>query len=186
MIEYAELLGRENYSDISAVCLRKRNYACDRIFRYLGDTVTDEDLKKLKESLHNRDGKKVYIYSIDGNILGKFNSIQEASKAGFGNSASISGVLNNKEGYITVKGNFACSSPGDYKAKLQRYMKGKSPIQCYSLDGKHEKTFYKIADAVKYCNCTSRTSIRCCLNGTQYKAYNHLWRYSWDSSDLKI
>ena len=186
MIEYAELLGKENYSAISAVCLRKRNYAYNRIFRYLGDNVTEEDLKKLKESFHNRDEKKVYIISLYGDILGEFDSIQAASKAGFGNSASISGVLNNKKGYLTVNGNFACLSPDDYNVKLKNYMGNTLPIQCYSLNGKHEKTFYRFKDAMEYCNCSSMTSIKMCLIGKQHKAYNHLWKYSWDSSDLNV
>lgn len=90
MIEYAELLGKSDYSSISAVCLRKRNYAYGRIFRYLDDTVTEEDLTKLRDSLHNRDKKHVLIISLYGEVLGEFESIQQASKAGFGNSAGIS------------------------------------------------------------------------------------------------
>lgn len=90
MIEYAELLGKTDYSSISAVCMRKRNYAYGKIFRYLGDTVTAEDLEKLNNTLHNRDKKHVLIISLYGELLGEFESIQQASKAGFGNSASIS------------------------------------------------------------------------------------------------
>nr|DAH58124.1 MAG TPA: intron associated endonuclease [Bacteriophage sp.] len=184
MVEYAELLGKSEYSSISAVCLRKRNYAYDRIFRYLDDTVTEEDLDKLRNCLHDRDRKHVFIISLYGEILGEFESIQQASKAGFGNSASISQVLNEVEGFYTVKGNFACCDLNDYQNKLRRYMGNTLPIQCYNLDGKHVRTFYKYSDAVKFCNCKSMTSIKACTIGKQKQAYGYRWKLTWDTTDI--
>lgn len=184
MVEYAELLGKKEYSSISAVCLRKRNYAYNRIFRYLDDTVTEEDLNKLKKTLHSRDKKHVFIISLYGKILGQFESIQQASKAGFGNSASISQVLNEVEGFHTVNGNFACWNVEDYQNKLKRYMKNTLPIQCYDLNGKHLKTFYKYADALNFCNGKNITSIKKCAQGKQNKAYGYKWKLTWNTNNI--
>lgn len=184
MVEYAELLGKTDYSSISAVCLRKRNYAYGRIFRYLGDTVTVEDLEKLNNVLHSRDKKHVLIISLYGELLGEFESIQQASKAGFGNSASISQVLNEIPGFYTVKGNFACWNLDDYQNKLKRYMGNTLPIQCYDLGGNYIRTFYKYADAVKFCNCKSMTSIKACAVGKQQQAYGYRWKLTWDTSNI--
>lgn len=184
MVEYAELLGKTDYSSISAVCSRKRNYAYGKIFRYLGDTVTEDDLNKLNNTLHNRDKKHVLIISLYGELLGEFESIQQASKSGFGNSASISQVLNEVEGFHTVKGNFACWNLDDYQNKLKRYMGDTLPIQCYDLDGNHLKTFYKYADAIKFCNCKSMTSIKVCAIGKQKQAYGYRWKLTWDTSNI--
>lgn len=180
MVEYAELIGKSDYSSISAVCLRKRNYAYNRIFRYLNDTVTEEDLNKLKQCLHNRDKKQVLIFSLYGELLGEFESIQEASRAGFGNSAGISQVLNEVEGFNTIKGNFACFTPEDYFNKLKRYMGNTLPIQCYDLEGSHIKTFYRYKDAMEFCNTKSSTSIRACCRGKQKSAYGYVWKLSWN------
>lgn len=184
MIEYAELLGKSEYSSISAVCLRKRNYAFGRIFRYLDDTVTEEDLAKLRSSLHNRDKKHVLIVSLYGEVLGEFESIQQASKAGFGNSAGISQVLNEVEGFYTVNGNFACWNLEDYQNKLRRYMGNTLPIQCYDLDGNHIKTFYKYADALKFCNHKGLKAIKDCADGRRDHAYGYRWKLTWDKSNI--
>ena len=79
MIEYCELhnLKPNAVSGISAVCLRKRNYCYNRIFRYAEDYVTEDDLTKLKKSLHQRDPKSVVITDLKGNILYEFDSIQQ-------------------------------------------------------------------------------------------------------------
>lgn len=49
MIEYCEInnLPKNAVAGISSVCLRKRNYTYNKIFRYINDTVTKEDLIRL-------------------------------------------------------------------------------------------------------------------------------------------
>ena len=33
------------------------------------------------------------------------------------------------------------------------------PIQCYDLKGNHLKTFYRYADAIKFCNWQTKTGV---------------------------
>lgn len=68
MIEYTELnnLSKTAVSSISQVCLRKRNYAYNHIFRYINDIVTQDDLNKLKTAYHGRNPKHFVIMNIDG------------------------------------------------------------------------------------------------------------------------
>lgn len=83
-----------------------------------------------------------------------------------------------------MKGNFACWNLDDYRHKLKRYMGDTLPIQCYDLEGNHIRTFYKYADAVKFCNRKSMTSIKACATGKQKQAYGYRWKLTWDTSNI--
>lgn len=188
MIEYAELIGLNpnSYSSISAVCLRKRNYAYNRIFRYINDTVTEEDLKKLEESFHKRDPVHFFIYDLKGNILGEFNCLEEAERQGFGQAGAISRVLREIPGHSSIKNNLVCYDENDYLSKLTKYMKEKthnklkSPISMYDLDGNYLDTFYTIADAARAASGKDgkiRNTIRHCCDTQSSKSLEKQWRY---------
>ena len=184
MTEYCELHNWNiNLStNISAVCLRKRNYCYNRIFRYINDSVTEEDLKKLKGSYHKRDPKHFIIVSIDGKILGEFDSFQEADRKGFGKFSSLSQCLKGIPGFASVKGNLVCYNMEDYPNKLHNYRiakaKGKDiSISKYDLEGNYIETFYNIQEAFNSINNSSRNGIKQCLLGKQSQSGGFQWRY---------
>lgn len=123
MIEFAELynLGINSVSSISAVCKRKRNYAYNFIFRYSGDIVTEEDLKKLKENFNKRDPKHIVIFDLEGNILGEFDSIHEASRHGFGSVSQIMSARNNTI-CCSIYNNLIGNSIEDYPKLITNYL----------------------------------------------------------------
>lgn len=184
MIEYVELneLHPNSVSAISAVCLRKRNYAYNRIFRYLEDSVTEEDLTKLKNSFHSRDPKHFFILSINGEILGEFNSLQEAELEGFGEQNRISQVLRQVDGYNSINGNLVCNTIDEFPERLKKYTLGLSkgalsqPISKYDLDGNYIESFYTYSDAVKDVK-TSRSTIKACCELKYKQAGGFQWRF---------
>lgn len=185
MIEYTELKGLNPncVASISSVCLRKRNYAYGRIFRYLDDSVTEEDLTKLKNALHQRDPQSFIIVDLDGNIISEFKSIQQAELEGFGSRECISQALRGFEGYNSVKDYLVCYDMDDYKVKLEKYLKGKSkgkldqPINKYDLDGNYIATYYSYADASRSVGAERVHGIKlCCLN-QQQQAYGFQWSF---------
>ena len=190
MVEYCELNGlSKNYSAISQVCLKKRNYAYGRIFRYSGDLVTNEELEKLKSSFHNRDPKHFIIVTPKGEILGEFDSLQEAERQGFGSQGIISEVLREVPGYNSVNGNLVCYSMEDFDNKLKKYLKGKSKntledcISKYDLDGNILGTYYSLSDACFSIdpNFKGNTSlIKGCCEGKYQQAFGFQWKYGND------
>lgn len=186
MTEYCEL---HNWPTswatcISSVCLRKRNFHKSRIFRYSGDTVTDADLKRLKESLHKRDPKHFFIMNLSGEVLGEFNSLQEAEKAGFGEQNRISEVLRELPGFNSFNGLVACYTVEDFKNKLDKYLKGKSKglvtecISKYDINGNIIETYYTFKDALRSIeNATNANLIKDCCDLKYKQCYGFQWRY---------
>ena len=92
--------------------------------------------------------------SIDGKVLGEFNSLQEAERQGFGQQNSISEVLREIVDRNSVKGNLICRSVEEYEYRLNKYKKGLSKgklsngLSKYDLDGNYIETFYTYKDAV--------------------------------------
>lgn len=183
MTEYCNLHGwPETWATcISAVCRRVRNHTHNRIFRYLEDSITPEDLKNLNFNLHRSDPVSFIIMDLDGNVLGKFNSFQEAYREGFGSPGSLSSSLRGLKGYGSVKGNLICYNEEDFEEKLRIYRlsrtKGKDiKVSKYDLDGNYIETFYSITDAKNSINL-KRDSIKLCCEGTQYQCGGFQWRY---------
>jgi len=192
MIEYCEIhhLNSNCVSGISNVCLRKRNYCYNHIFRYLDDEVTEKDLSRLEYELHNRDAKHIYVYTIEGILVGEYESIQQAAKAGISNVAGISGVINNR--LHSTNGYIICESPNDFDSKLDKYIKGVSKytitegyINQYTLDGKYIESFNSYSEAARKVNGTSGIIKKCCIG--EYKQHKgYVWRISKNTNDLEI
>ncbi len=191
MIEYTELynLPENAVSGISSVCLRKRNYAYNRIFRYLNDTVTSDDLNKLNKSLLNNTYKHFFIFSLSGKLLGEFETIQEAVNAGFGTRSGISMVLKGNDRY-SYKGNILCYSKEEFESKLQKYLKSKSKgklengISKYDLEGNYLDTYYSITDAVKSTNNSNHSLIKDCCEGKYKQAFGFQWKYGTSKENI--
>lgn len=185
MSEYCELHDWDfnRVAAISATCLKKRNYCHNRIFRYIGDTVTKEDLNRLKNEYHRRDPKHFIILSLDGDLLGEFNSFQEAEKAGFGSQGAISRSLRGLPGCCSVKGNLICYDKDDYLNKLHLYRIGKTKgrdtvISKYDLNGNYIETYYSKTDAVNSLeNKSSGNGLNTCLNNNKGQFGGFQWRY---------
>lgn len=182
MIDYAEHNGLDDnaVASISHVCLRKRNYAYNKIFRYIDDTVTEDDLKRLNNSLGVRDSKKVYIMSLQGEILGEFDSIQKAVDAGFGLRSGISEALSGKR--ACVHGNIACNHPSEFEERLTKYIQSnskgslKGKFSQYDLSGNLINTFITMKDAVNSSGATNK-GIKQCLDDLYGQAGGFQWEY---------
>lgn len=186
MIEFAELKGlSENaVSGISAVCLRKRNYAYNYIFRYTGDIVSEEDLVRLNNSLNRNKTRYVYITDLDGNLLGEFESARKAEFAGFGKENQILSCLNHPETHCSVNGNLVMDSLDNYPKLIENYLLHVNDhggwVTQYDLNGNYIARFTTMLGAITSLGKTSLTAIRECLtrNTSNYKAYGFMWRYS--------
>lgn len=184
MIEYTELfnLPETAVSSISSVCLRKRNYAYNRIFRYLNDTVTSDDLDRLNKSLTSNTYKHFFIFTPSGKLLGEFETIQEAVEAGFGSRSGISMALKGNSRY-SYKGNILCYSIEEFNTRLEKFKKGKSKgklengISKYDLDGNYLDTYYSVSDAVKSTGNSNHSLIKDCCEGIYKQAFGFQWRY---------
>ena len=193
MIEYCELhnLKPNAVSGISAVCLRKRNYCYNRIFRYAGDCVTEDDLIKLKKSLHQRDPKSVVITDLKGNILYEFDSIQQCKQ--LGSYSMFSEVLSWK--YTSVYNKYlVMHSIDEYPDRLQNYIihrsKGKldAPINKYTLSGKYLDTYYTYNAAADSCKGTikNRSAIRKCIEGEYSQAFGYIWKKTYVIGNIHV
>ena len=193
MIEYCELhnLKPNAVSGISAVCLRKRNYCYNRIFRYAGDCVTEDDLIKLKKSLHQRDPKSVVITDLKGNILYEFDSIQQCKQ--LGSYSMFSEVLSWK--YTSVYNKYlVMHSIDEYPDRLQNYIihrsKGKldAPINKYTLSGKYLDTYYTYNAAADSCKGTikNRSAIRKCIEGEYSQAFGYIWKKTYIIGNIQV
>lgn len=182
MIDYVEHNNLEDnaVASISSVCLRKRNYAYDKIFRYEDDTVTEDDLERLNKSLGARDSKKVYIMSLQGEILGEFDSIQKAVNAGFGLRSGISEALSGKRAH--VHGNIACNHPDEFEERLTKYIQSvskgslKGKFSQYDFSGNLINTFITMKDAVD-ASGASNSMIKQCLDGKYSQTGGFQWKY---------
>lgn len=193
MTEFCELHGWSSTwaTCISSVCLRKRQYHKNFIFRYLGDSVTKDDLEKLEKTFHNRDPKHFFIMSLDGDVLGEFNSLQEAEKAGFGSQESISKALKNWDGFISVKGNLIVANVDEFQYKKDKYLKNLSkntlsvPINKYDLQGNYIESFYTCVDACKSIeSATNPVLIKKVCDGLYKQAYGYLWKLSTNKDNI--
>ena len=66
-------------------CQRKRQTAGGFIWRYSGDTVTEEDLKNLNPFKP----KSVYKLDLEGNVLEKFDTLKSAEDSVNGDRRNI-------------------------------------------------------------------------------------------------
>lgn len=169
-------------TSISAVCVRKRNYCYGRIFRYIGDTVTKEDIERLNSALHARDPKHFYIMSQSGKILGEFNSIEEATRQGFGGQSQIGNMLRNNPKFCSVQGNIVCNDPSEFEERLEKLKRSSSKgchdvLSKYDLDGNYIATFYSYIDAARSVGKEVVSGIRACCKGKQAKAYEYQWKF---------
>ena len=190
MIEYCELsnLRKTFVSSISAVCLRKRNYANNTIFRYIDDVVTSEDLIKVKKSL-SKHPVKFYVLDFDGNIIKIYNTICSAVRDGLGNLSTICGTLAKK---YTHCGNYLlCKDPSEYQERLLMYNRAKSfntfkyPLNQYDLNGNYVNQFWTYTDAVKQFGTQCINIIRDCIEGKCEQAKGFYWRFAQDVNDKK-
>lgn len=195
MIEYCELHNmRPSFvSSISAVCLRKRNYASDFIFRYLDDTVTESDLERLRNAKKNNKTKPIYVLDLEGNIIHKFDSIKKAAKANFAPASVISTTLSKRSSHC--HGYLICNDPSEYEERLLYHNKCKSyntfniPLNQYTLDGKFVNQFWTYSDAAKQFDTQCLNVIRSCATGDYPQAKGYYWKFAKDvndKSDIKI
>ena len=195
MIEYCELRGlSENcVSSISQVCLRHRNYAYGYIYRYSGDIVTEDDLKKLNKSLNYKSPRHFIIVSPEGELLGEFDSLQEAERRGFGKQNYLSEVLRNLPKRHSANGNIVCYSMEEFQDRLEEYLRSKSKgalqdcISKYDFNGNLLGTYYTLSSA--YLSIGSETTgnltlIKKCCEGEYKQAFGYQWKYGKEKSIL--
>lgn len=188
--EYCELhsWSLNRISAISSTCLRKRNYCYNRIFRFHDDCITESDLKRLRDHFDYRDPKHFYIIDVNKNVLGEFNSIEEAVKQGFGNRSGLSQALSGK--LTSCLNNIVCFSIDEFEERLSKYLLSRNkghldaPLNKYTLSGKYLDTYYSSAEAARSENIKSPSGIRACIKGKAKQASGFQWKCSFDKSDI--
>lgn len=179
--------GLKNYSSISAVCERKRNYAFGKIWRYCNDTVTEEDLKRLNKSLTKRKYDKIYIINFNGKVLDEFPSITAAGKSKkWGSITNLRAAMVGDNGhgpFFLVNGNFVCSSLEDFKIKKNKYKNTplkkdtrKKTVLQLDLNGNFIKEYKSTYSAAKELQKDVSGIIKCCTN-KRVTAYGYKWKY---------
>lgn len=184
--EYCELnnLNINVTSAISSVCLRKRNYAYDHIFRYSGDIVTSEDIQRLKKSLSAKKYRHIYLLTLDGELYKEYNSCMDAERDGFASESRIVSALNDPERNCSVNGYLIVENLDDYPIAIIRYLQHKQKnnigkwICMYDIDGTYLSRYESCLSAANAINATSTNSIRNCLKGKYKQAHGYQWRYS--------
>lgn len=188
MIEVTEVFGwSENVVGcISACCMHHRNYTHGHIWRYLNETVTKEDVQKVKESLAIKEEKHFYLISLDGSIIHECTSVETASE-----------ILNRKKNgiYETLKadddrlinGFFICKEKDDYQKKLDSYNNSlPEKVKQYTLNGEYIATHNSLLDAAKSVGKPKSINIirSCCLK--KYKqGLGYIWQYESDNTPIE-
>lgn len=174
---------------IAAVCLHKRNYAYDYIFRYVGESLTKEQLEIAQASYKKRhEDTTVYILDLTGQVVGKYKSCGEAGRTGlYGKRHTLSCALQGK--YTHVNGYLICKDPKEYPEKLLKYKKAKSyyrvpnPINQYDLNGHFIAQFWTYSDAAKQFDTNVINVIRDCCIGKYKQGKGYIWKFAKDEND---
>ena len=109
----------------------------------------DKDIKIKEEKVKNRKPQKIYIqYDLEGNILGKFVGITEASKISGCHPHLISTCCKNKQYYTVNNTTFRYEGDiFDYKPYNKYIQVGSKNVCKYTLDGIYLQTFDSIKRA---------------------------------------
>lgn len=193
MIEYCELhnLDINVIASIGAVCRRIRNYYKTFIFRYKGDSITNDDKVRLQKSLNVKNYRHFYILTLDGDIYKEYNSIMDAERDNFTTETRICEALNHPERNNSINGYLVVEKPEDYQIAISRYLAHKQRkseghwICQYDLNGKYLTRYDSTYTAATALGIKSVTSIKACLQEKQRKAYDSQWKYSDTKDDIE-
>lgn len=180
-------------SSIKDSCKKLKSYGDQWIFRYLGDMITKEDVEKAQTSYSHLHSGHFLIVNIESKqIVGEFDKFVDAELAGFGKANRIGECLNKKPKANSLDDTyFVLSTIEEYPERLKNYLGGLQHnsigkwIAMYDLNGKFIRHFKTLSECARYCNTSSLTSIKACLNNKQVKAYNYMWAYSNSTSNIE-
>lgn len=179
MVEACEFfnINNVNYSGISASCKRKRNHAYNKIWRYIGDVITNDDKLRIEKELKRSSVKKVLQYDLDGNFIKEFKSIAECGKDGFSKSA-VSQMLSKSAKNYSIKGFIFCNDESELNERLKDYENSKPlKVNQFTLEGKLINTFNSINDACVSLNIKCQTTIKKCCDGIYKQCKGYKWEY---------
>lgn len=181
MIEAAEYyeLSENAVSGISACCLHKRNYAYEKIWRYVDEGVTKAQLDKVKSSLESKKEKHFFAISIDGKTVKEFECVQDSENFFTSKRARIYEALKAGNTGKTVNGYFICREKEDYNIQKQLYDKNlPKKVNQYDLNCNFIKTYDSLSDAARQLNCSGNINvIRGCCEGKYKQGLGYIWRY---------
>lgn len=179
MIEACEFfnINNINYSGISASCKRKRNHAYGKIWRYVGDNITESDKIRLEKELKRSSVKKVLQYDLNGNFIQDYKSIAECGRNGFSKSA-VSQMLSKTAKNYSVKGFIFCNNENEIKERLKDYENSKPlKVNQLTLDNKLINTFNSINEACVSLNIKCQSTIKKCCDGIYKQSKGYKWEY---------
>ena len=125
--------------------------------------------------------KKAKAYTLDGELVGIFNSYKEASEFAGIPSPSISEAIDKEN--RTAGGYIWRSENKDFSPliELPRIRDLKKPISAYTQDGKFINTFYHGHDIQQFLGTPKKiNNIFTVANGIRTKAYGFKWFYADD------
>jgi len=118
--------------------------------------------------------KSVYQLDLNGNVIRKWDSINQIAKTLNIKDTCIISCLKHKrktyKNYIWIYDNELINFD------LSNYNKTKKVLQ-YDLDNNFIKEWSSVSDICKYYNFKSQINIRNCCNGNNYVAYGFKWAY---------
>lgn len=180
MIEATEFYGLKDIcvSSISACCLKKRRYAYGKIWRYVGDAVTKDDLKLVNSSLNSKKEKHFYAISYDGSIIKEFFNIKDGAIFLSRSNHNLYKVL--KHSLISlVNGFFICKNIEDYQSYKNEYdKKTLNLIDQFDKNGVYITTFKSALEAARSIGHpqSSWDITKCCKN--EYRqSCGYMWKY---------
>lgn len=175
-------------TNISSVCLRKMKTAHNYIFRYASDGYKYGEDLNYDEVIYtntNNCSRKVLQYDFNGDLIGMYDSISQATKITNTSKSSISGCLSHKN---KTGGNFIWRYYEDIPLdeinhievcfNIYDSIKGKSKnVLLFTQDGQQIKKFKTSSDAASYIGVTPG-AITYAFKKSNGKIKNYVLKYA--------
>lgn len=170
---------RERFRKIAQIRASDPEYR-KKLSRVLTEKRNTDEYRQSMMGGNNPNAKSVLQYSVDGKLIKKYRSINDACRAIGANHSNIVACIN---GRLKIAYGFlwdyedSKNNIDDRVAKLQSYInpKAKSIIQC-DLKGNAIKQFRSITEACDSLGASTGT-LSMALRGKRKTAYGYIWKY---------
>ncbi|SHH18354.1 NUMOD1 domain-containing protein [Chryseolinea serpens] len=176
-VKQAGVVSGIDSNTISKCALGKARIAGGYVWRYGDNPYKGEFDGQIRNS-----AKTIQQYSLEGKVVGRFSSVNEAAKeTGFSTATLLDCAYKRSK----VSHGFVWRFAGDtYRGEFKDYRAGR-PVTQMSLEGKVLKTYHTIEAAAKASGLTS-DNIQKNVTGANRTAGGFIWRYAKDSEVRKL
>lgn len=166
---------------INKMCLGEihRSYKHNFIFRYKG-----EDFDKYDTSMAFGGCRKVYQFTLDGNLVNEYPSITYAERVMSNNENTNTTLIAHVVSKNQMAYGYVWSYDNDFRFDTNNY-RNLTPVDKYSKDGEFLCSYISIRSALKDIgkSITCSTPIQNACSGKLVSAYGYIWRYKGESFD---